>query len=53
MRWGHWLFIGVLLAIPLVTGAYKIIVLDYRVATILPETEYRVSVDMSLDGNLS
>jgi transglutaminase-like putative cysteine protease len=53
MRWGHWLFIAVLLAVPLVTGAYKVLVLDYRVATILPETEYRVSVDMSLDGNLS
>lgn len=47
------MLMAALLLMPLLTGAYKVLVLDYRVGTVLPETEYRLRVEMSLDGNLS
>ncbi len=53
MRWSDRLLVLLLLAIPLGTGAYKVFVLDYRLQDVLPETEYRVVLEMSLDGNLS
>lgn len=45
------LLIATLLLIPLLTASYKVFVLDYRLADILPDTHYRVTVEMSLDGD--
>lgn len=39
-----------LLLLPTATFLYKVTVLDYRLANILPQTEYRVSLRMTLDG---
>lgn len=44
------LVLAVLVVIPTATFIYKVTVLNYRVATILPLTEYRVSLRMTLDG---
>lgn len=44
------LVLVVLVLIPTATFFYKITVLDYRVANILPQTEYRVGLRMTLDG---
>jgi hypothetical protein len=41
-----------LIALPLASAAYKIFALDYRLEDVLPDTEYRVTVVMSLDGNM-
>ena len=41
----------VLVVAPLCLAAYKIALLDYRLAEVLPQTERRVNVRMSLDGN--
>ncbi len=41
-----------LVAIPAASVAYKVFVLRYDLEDVLPETEYRVTVEMSLDGNL-
>lgn len=42
----------VLLALPLATGAYKVFALGYQLEDILPDTAWRVTVEMTLDGNL-
>lgn len=42
----------VLLGAPLAIGAYKLFFLDYRLADVLPRTEYRVRVSSTLDGHL-
>ncbi len=41
---------ALLVLIPAATFLYKVTVLDYRLANILPQTEYRVSLHMTLDG---
>ena len=41
-----------LILIPALSIGWKILVLDYQLEDVLPDTEYHVSVDMSLDGNL-
>lgn len=40
-----------LLLCPLALVLYKVVWLEYRVADLLPSTQYRVEVDMSLDGH--
>jgi transglutaminase-like putative cysteine protease len=50
-RWSITIPALILVAIPLASIAYKVFVLDYRLQDVLPETEYRVAVEMSLDGN--
>ena len=52
-RWSIKLPIFFLLAFPLASVGYKVFALDYRLSEVLPETEYRVTVEMSLDGNMS
>lgn len=52
-RWGIRVPIFLLLAVPLASAGYKIFVLEYRLEDVLPETEYRVTLEMSLDGNLA
>lgn len=42
--------LAVLILIPTTAFVYKVTVLDYRLANILPQTEYRVSLRMALDG---
>ncbi len=42
--------IGLLVLGPLLAVAWKVVVLDYRVADALPDTVYRVEVTMTLDG---
>ena len=52
-RRGAW-FVGLLLllvATPLVLGAYKVFWLHVRLADILPRTQYRVTTTMALDGH--
>lgn len=41
---------ALLVLIPTASFIYKVTVLDYRLANILPQTEYRVSLHMTLDG---
>lgn len=48
--WGIGLPILVLLAIPALTTAYKVIALEYRLSDILPDTQYYVTVEMKMDG---
>jgi hypothetical protein len=50
MRSGAWL-LALLVALPLCLIAYKVGALNYRLEEILPRKQYRVTVDMSLDGN--
>lgn len=50
-RAGTWA-VALLVALPLCLIAYKIVVLGHRVDDVLPKTQYRVSVQMSLDGDL-
>ncbi len=45
-----WAF-AALLVVPLALFAYKVFWLDYRLAELLPSTQYRVNVEMSLDGH--
>ncbi len=52
-KWAARVVILILLALPLATGLYKVFVLDYRLDDIMPDTEYRVTLSMSLDGNSS
>ncbi|MCA9659936.1 MAG: transglutaminase [Myxococcales bacterium] len=49
-RYLSFLVIAVLIALPLASLIYKVTVLDYRIANILPQTQYRVRLDMELDG---
>ncbi len=42
--------LAALLLLPTATFLYKVTALGYRVANILPQTEYRVSLRMTLDG---
>ena len=42
--------LAILILIPTATFIYKVTVLDYRIANILPQTEYRVGLRMTLDG---
>ena len=42
--------LALLLLIPTATFIYKVTVLGYRIANILPQTEYRVGLRMTLDG---
>lgn len=43
----------VLLGVPAVIGVYKLFFLGYRIADVLPRTEYRVRASLTLDGHLS
>lgn len=43
--------LAILLLIPTASFVYKVTVLEYRIANILPQTEYRVGLRMTLDGN--
>lgn len=52
-RWSIVFPMVILLAIPLVSVGYKVFALEYRLSEVLPDTEYRVTVEMSLDGNMS
>lgn len=42
--------LAALLITPVAAFIYKVTVLDYRISNILPQTEYRVSLRMTLDG---
>lgn len=42
--------LAALVLIPIATFVYKVVVLDYRIANIMPRTEYRVALRMTLDG---
>lgn len=42
---------GALLIIPAILIAYKLLVLDYRMEDLIPDTSYHVSVSMSIDGH--
>jgi transglutaminase-like putative cysteine protease len=43
--------LALLVLLPVASFIYKVTVLDYRLANILPRTEYRVGLRMTLDGN--
>ncbi len=45
-----WLVLGALLLLPTATFIYKIAFLGYRIENVLPQTEYEVSLRMTLDG---
>jgi transglutaminase-like putative cysteine protease len=47
------LMLLVLIVMPVSAITYKLVVLEYRLADMLPRTEYRVTTHMSLDGQLS
>lgn len=49
--WARRILIAALLVVPMLTAGYKVFVLNYRLADILPDTHYRVTVEMSLDGD--
>lgn len=51
-RWGIGVPLLILILLPLASVLYKVVALDYRLDDVLPDTEYRVAVNMSLDGNL-
>lgn len=42
--------LAVLLITPVAAFIYKVTALDYRITNILPQTQYRVALQMSLDG---
>ena len=42
--------LALLVLLPLAAAAYKVLVLDYSLAGVLPQTEYTVRLDMKLDG---
>jgi transglutaminase-like putative cysteine protease len=44
------LVLAILILIPTASFIYKVTVLDYRIANILPQTEYKVGLRMTLDG---
>lgn len=50
-RWATAVLMFFLLSIPFATASYKIFVLDYQLEDVLPDTQYNVTVEMSLDGN--
>ena len=41
---------ALLMLLPLASFIYKVTALDYRISNILPQTQYRVSLRMTLDG---
>ena len=49
--WSITLPVLILLIGPLAAAGYKVFALDYKLEEVLPETEYRVTVEMSLDGD--
>jgi transglutaminase-like putative cysteine protease len=44
------LVLALLVALPVGAAAYKLLVLDYSLEGVLPQTEYTIRLDMKLDG---